>query len=149
MTNRLKSDEEGWTLVELALTLSLIGLLVSLAVPAFVQWGDRLERELFLGGLAEDLRLAQREARLTEEKTVLQLDEKRQTYTVKKGRRTLRREAIPPRYKLTSNYPGNRVTFRPTGQVRGGTFRLVVGSTQAGRVIVQVASGRPKVEVDP
>ena len=67
----------GWSLVELSLTLILAGLLTSLALPAFVQWGDRLEQEQFMELFSEDIRMTQREASVREEVTFLQLDTKR------------------------------------------------------------------------
>ncbi|SDW09201.1 prepilin-type N-terminal cleavage/methylation domain-containing protein [Marininema mesophilum] len=146
---RVLKEQQGWTLVELSLTLAMIGLLAILALPAFVQWGDRLDRELFLGGLAADLRFAQTQARLTEEETLLVLDASKHRYTVKQGDHLLRNEKIPSRFQLTSNYPRSRVIFRRSGQVRGGTFVLYTRGKRVGRVVVQVASGRPRVEVDP
>lgn len=136
-------------MVELALTLALAGLLTSLALPAFVQWGDRLEREQFLGLLAEEIRLAQKVASVREMETFLQVDAEGREYSIYWGKKILRKEKVPARYQLESNYPSHRLVFRPSGQARGGTFRLVKNGETVGRVVVQVASGRPRVEMVP
>jgi competence protein ComGD len=54
---------------------------------------------------------------------------------------------IPGGYQIVSNYPGNRIVFRETGQVRGGTITLLQGEKLLGKIVVHVASGHPKVEL--
>ncbi|MGI6127294.1 MAG: pilus assembly FimT family protein [Planifilum sp.] len=141
--------EGGWTLVELILSLMLIGLLTSLAIPAFYQIGERLERKLTLDSLASDLRLAQREAESRESETELRIDSSGSGYRVIRGGQTIRRTFIRPQYRLTSNYPSGRIRFRPSGHVRGGTLWLERKGKRVGQVVLQVASGRPRVEVNP
>ncbi|EGK13034.1 hypothetical protein HMPREF9374_1187 [Desmospora sp. 8437] len=141
--------EEGWSLVELSLTLALAGLLTSLALPAFVQWGDRLEQEQFMELFSEEIRMTQREASVREEVTFLQLDSKGRKYSIHRGKERLREAKVPARYRLDSNYPSHRLVFQPSGQARGGTFRLMKNGKTVGRIVVQVASGRPRVEVVP
>lgn len=136
-------------MLELVLTLMLIGLLASLAVPAFHQIGERLERKLTLDSLASDLRLARREAESRESVTELRIDSSGSEYRVVREGKTIRRASLRPRYRLTSNYPSGRVLFRPSGQVRGGTLWLERNGERVGCVVIQVASGRPRVEVDP
>ncbi|PTX65024.1 type II secretory pathway pseudopilin PulG [Melghirimyces profundicolus] len=136
-------------MVELTVTLALVGLLTALVLPAFVQMGDRLERERFLELLAEDVRLAQREARARETETFLQVEGEGTSYSVYRGNSRLRREKVPGKMRLESNYPSGRLVFRKSGQIRGGTVRLMDGGKPAGKVVVQVASGRPRVEVVP
>lgn len=149
MDNRGSRSEGGWTLIELVLTLTLVGLLASLAIPAFHQIGERLERKLTLDSLASDIRLAQREAESRESVTELRIDPSGSGYRVMRGGKTIRRTSVRPRYRLTSNYPSGRILFRPSGQVRGGTLWLERNGKRVGRVVLQVASGRPRVEVDP
>ncbi|MEW9034095.1 MAG: GspH/FimT family pseudopilin [Planifilum fimeticola] len=144
-----RREEGGWTLLELVLTVSLIGLLAALAAPAFHQIGERLERKLTLDTLASDIRLAQREAESREAVTELRIDPSGGGYRVVRGGKAIRRASVRPRYRLTSNYPSGRILFRPSGQVRGGTLWLERDGKRVGRVVIQVASGRPRVEVDP
>lgn len=141
--------ESGWTLVELVLTLMLTGLLAALAIPAFNQIGERIDRELTLDRLASDIRLAQREAESREAEAEIRVDPSETGYRLLREGETIRRTVIPARYRLKSNYPSGRLLFRPSGQARGGTFWLEWNGKRVGRVVVQVASGRPRVEVEP
>ncbi|OYD07762.1 GspH/FimT family pseudopilin [Paludifilum halophilum] len=144
-----RERQGGWTLVEVSLTLALAGVMTALALPAFAQLGDRLDRELFLGALAADIRMAQREAVMREEETVVRLDRDGKSYTVLRGEQVIRRKEVPTRYRLESNYPGGRLVIRRTGQMRGGTLRLYEGKQMVGKAVIQVASGRVRVEVNP
>ncbi|MBA4493270.1 GspH/FimT family pseudopilin [Paenactinomyces guangxiensis] len=140
--------EAGWTLVELILILSLLGLLAMLSLPAFSRIGERAEREMFLHSIASDLQLAQVEAVSRRQEVIVHLDSKNHLITVKQGNNLLRKTTIPPRYQLKSNYPANRIVFRETGQVKGGTLQLYLGGQLTGTIKMQVASGRPKVEME-
>ena len=144
-----RGGEGGWTLIELVLTLTLLGLLATLAVPAFLQIGERLERKLTLDALASDIRLVRREAESREVVTELRIDPSGRGYRVVQGGKAIRRASVRSRFRLTSNYPSGRILFRPSGQVRGGTLWLERDGKRVGRVVIQVASGRPRVEVDP
>ncbi len=146
---QLWRGDGGWSLVELTITLTLAGLITALALPAFVQWGDRQEREGFLGLLAEDIRLAQRKAQIGEVDVYLKVNREGSSYAVYQGKQRLSRGTAPAGTRLTSNFPSGQLVFRPSGQSRGGTFQLMQGKEIVGRVVVQVASGRPRVEVQP
>ncbi len=143
-----KMDESGWTLVEMVLTLALVGLLAALAFPAFAQLGERVERQLFLNQLLAEIRMAQREAVSRERQVAFEVDRTGRAYRITRGGKVLQEKRVPNRYHLKSNYPGNRLHFHPSGQVRGGRFQLYKGEKQVGEVIVQVASGRARVEVE-
>lgn len=142
-------DEGGWNLVELQVTLMLIVFLAGLAYPAFVQWADRVERDLFLGVLAADIRMAQREAAAMEEEVTLTFQSEDGIYQIRRMGELIRQGQVPARFEVKSNYPQNRIRFRRTGQVRGGTLTIWSQDKQVGKVIIQVASGRPRVEAEP
>lgn len=146
--NWYRGDEGGWTLVEMVLTLALIGLLALLSIPAFAQLGERVERQLFLDRFVAEVRLAQREAIGHEEEVAVEVDKTGRAFRVVRGGKVIRQEMIPHRYRLRSNYPENRLLFRRTGQVRGGRFQLYEGKKRVGEVIIQVASGRTRLEVE-
>lgn len=146
---KIGRSEEGWTLIELILSLFVLGLLLTITVPAFSQIGERTEREMFLDFFASDLQLAQTEAVSREREVTVQLDPDKSLITVAQGKSLLRKTKIPRRYQLKSNYPGNRIVFRETGQVRGGKVELYLRGRLAGAILIQVASGRPKVVIEP
>ncbi|SEN06487.1 GspH/FimT family pseudopilin [Lihuaxuella thermophila] len=142
-------SEEGWTLVELILSLFVLGLLLTVSVPAFTQIGERAEREMFLDFFSSDLQLAQTEAMSREREVSVEILTDERLITVRQGPLLLRKVKIPRRYQLKSNYPANRIVFRETGQVRGGKVELYLRGRLAGTVHIQVASGRPKVVTEP
>jgi Tfp pilus assembly protein FimT len=145
----IPGKEGGWTLLEMALTLACIGLLAALAFPAAAQIGERVDREMTLSRLQSDLRMAQRWAVSREREVVVQVMKDGRHYRILSGSTVWRTGEVPRRYRLVSNYPGGRLEFHRSGQVRGGTIHLMEGNTVRGKVIVQVASGRVRVETVP
>jgi Tfp pilus assembly protein FimT len=133
----------------MALTLAGIGLLAALAFPAAAQIGERVDREMTLSRLQSDLRMAQRWAVSRERKVVVQLMKDGRHYRILSGSTVWRTGEVSQRYRLVSNYPGGLLVFRRSGQVRGGTIHLLEGNTVRGSVIVQVASGRIRLETVP
>ncbi|WP_107726276.1 GspH/FimT family pseudopilin [Desmospora activa] len=142
-------NEGGWNLVELNVTLLLITLLAGLAYPAFAGWAERVERELFLGTLAADIRMAQREAMAMEQEVSLTFDAQNGSYHILRGSERIRQGRIPARLQVESNYPSDQILFRRTGQTRGGTLLVRSQREVVGKIVIQVASGRPRVEVAP
>lgn len=150
MGNKYKFDEEaGWTLVELIITLSVLGMIVTLSYPAFAQVGERMERELFLDFLASDLQFARTEAMSREEEVKVTFNNSEHQIIVKQKNTLLRVMKIPNRYWIDTNYPNHEITFRKSGQVRGGTIQLCLNGQAVGEIRVQVASGIPEVVMEP
>lgn len=145
----LKRAEDGWTMVELIFTLSLLGLLATLSLPAFSQLGERVEREMFLHFLAIDLQYAQMEAMSREEEVIVHIASNSRWIIITQADKHVRKTEIPQRYQLKHNYPDGKIIFRRTGQVRGGTIKLLTGNRVCGLIKIQVASGRPRVVMEP
>jgi type II secretory pathway pseudopilin PulG len=141
--------EAGWMMVESIVALFLLGLILTLCLPTWTQVRERTEREVFLQSVATQLELAQIEAVSREEEVHVQIQSAQQKIQVKQGNQCLREIAIPKRYRLTSNYGGDQIIFRKTGQVLGGTLQLQLEGRFVGQIVVQVASGIPKVVLQP
>jgi Tfp pilus assembly protein FimT len=141
--------EAGWALVESIMVLFLLSLILALCLPTWGQVRERTEREVFLQALATQLELAQMEAVSREEEVHVQIQATAQKIQVKQGERCLREMAIPQRYHLSSNYDGDQIIFRKTGQVLGGTLQLQLEGRLVGQIVVQVASGTLKVVLSP
>lgn len=137
--------EEGWTITELMFTLTILGFLLTLAVPALSSIGERIEKELFLGFLESDLELAQMEALARQEEVVVKVDVN--FVEIVQSNHVLRKMIIPKRYTLKSNYADQHILFRKTGQVKGGTLWLCKEDHPVGQIKIQVASGRPRIEI--
>jgi Tfp pilus assembly protein FimT len=153
MQKRIKThvhNEAGWTMVESIVTLFLLSLMAMLCVPAFAQIGERAEREVFLDLVASQLELAQTEAISREKEVQVQIQSTEQKIGIRQGNQLLREIVVPKRYHLTTDdYKENQIIFRQTGQVNGGTLELHLGKRLVGKIVIQVASGRPKVVLDP
>jgi type II secretory pathway pseudopilin PulG len=141
--------EAGWMMVESIVALFLLGLILALCLPTWTQVRERTEREVFLQAVATQLELAQIEAVSREEEVHVQIQSAQQKIQVKQGDQCLREMAIPQRYRLSSNYDGDQIIFRKTGQVLGGTLQLQLEGRFVGQIVVQVASGIPKVVLQP
>jgi Tfp pilus assembly protein FimT len=146
---QMKAGERGWTLIELVMVIIVLGWMFSITYPAFATMGERTERQFFLGALASELSLAQTEAESREREVTVILDNARKRITVSQGTKRQRMLLIPAKYVVTSNNPRNHINLRETGQERGGTIWLKSQGETIGRVVVQVASGHPKVELGP
>lgn len=137
--------EDGWTITELMFTLTIFGFILTLAVPTLSSVGERIEKELFLHFLATDIELAQMEAISRQEEVKVAFCS--QAVEITQTHHILRRVVIPKKYTLKTNYRGQQVLFRRTGQVQGGTIWLCKGNRTVGQIKIQVASGRAKVEL--
>lgn len=136
-------------MIELILTLLLFGLLVSLALPTFTRFGEYVEKEMFLKLLASDLEYAKMQAMSSEEEMTVYFDTATRWIFTKKSDQIVRKLKIPYHFKLETNFAQNRIIFRHTGQSVGGTIQLKSGPRLIGKILVQVASGLPKVELIP
>lgn len=143
----MRKGEEGWSMIELILTLTLFGLLVSLALPTFTRFGEYIEKEMFLKLLASDLEYAKMQAISYEEEIIVYFDTQYGWVKTKKNDQILRKIKIPYHFKITTNFAQDQIIFRHTGQSLGGTIQLKSGQRLIGRILVQVASGLPKVEL--
>jgi Tfp pilus assembly protein FimT len=144
MENKLIQDESGWTLIEIILILFLWGSWLWMVYPTVSHIGDRLEREMLLELLASELQLAQTEAKSRQQEVEVIHSAKK--IQIVQAERSIRLVELPKQYQLKSNYPKQRIVFRKTGQVRGGTMKLFQGKHMVGMIKIQVASGRSKVE---
>ncbi len=139
--------QAGWSLIELIFALFLFGLITSLCLPATYTIAERVERMFLMQELAFQLQLAQMEAMSKETEVIVKLvTAKNEVHIVQSGT-VLRKISIFPFYRLTSNYPDQSLVYRKTGQIRGGTLFLYAGKRLVGRLVIQVASGLPKVEM--
>jgi hypothetical protein len=118
---------------------------MALAIPAIMNIGKQVEGELFLQLLSADLHLAQMEALSREEEVRVYLS--LNTITTVQAAQKLREVYIPKHFTLRSNYPKQVILFRKTGQVQGEAIWLYKGKQMLGKIVLQVASGRPKVEL--
>lgn len=82
--NRFKSDN-GYTFIELFITLNIIVMLSAVAIASFKPMIDKLENERFLTQLLDDIYFAQQLAIATNEQTQLLFQPHRYEYRLYQG----------------------------------------------------------------
>lgn len=139
------ATEEGWTIIELIGTLSILGLLVGLAFPQWVTLSQKIEEEMFLQLFALEIYDARMQAIAYQQEVAVEWQKNR--VVVRTDKHILRSMEIPPHLQLESNFTQNRLLYRQSGQAVGGTIWLKRNQRTIGRLVVQVASGLPRVVV--
>ncbi|MCH5583916.1 prepilin-type N-terminal cleavage/methylation domain-containing protein [Shimazuella sp. AN120528] len=137
------TKEAGYTLVELLCTLSIMGMLISLAVPnlsTVIAKATYLQLRYQIISQLEDAQLT---AMAREIEVSVQFSNR--TITTWVDGKTQYKTILPEDVKISSNYKENRVLFRKTGQVRGGTIHIKKNEKNWMDVVIQVASGTTKV----
>jgi prepilin-type N-terminal cleavage/methylation domain-containing protein len=136
--------EAGFTFVELLCTISLLGLLTTLAVPNITNIVSKTaDQQLRLAVIAQ-LQQAQLIAmakekeigiRFTKEK-MLTIEDEQVTDII----------PLPEVSQIQTNYKNNEIVFQDTGQVRGGTITLSRLEKAHIKIVIQVASGVTRME---
>jgi len=128
MTSR--SNEHGFTLFEMIVTLAVLGLALALVVGNAPHRGGRLDLEAAAGGVAQALRAARLRA-IAEQRSVV----------------VTAREMIPPAGTALTMAPP-RIAFAPDGSASGGVLR--VSARGGARVVtVDLLTGQVAVAVPP
>jgi Tfp pilus assembly protein FimT len=140
-------NEEGWTLIELIGTLSILGLLVTLAFPQWVTISQQIEEEMFLQLFALEIYDARMQAIAYQQEVAVEWQKRR--VVVRTAEQVLRSLEIPDHLQIESNYAQDRLLYRRSGQAVGGTIWLKRNQETIGKLIVQVASGVPRVVMNP
>ena len=161
---RTREPQRGWTLVEIMITLTVIGLLSSAAGPSFLGLFQSTLRDAMGGEALSALHLTRSEAIKRNDQFVLckssrpdacssegdwaqgwlafhdlngnaQLDEGEEV--------VLRREGFPPGWRMSGNGPvSNHVAYQSLGQTR-----RLSGGFQAGTITLCKVSSQPTTAV--
>jgi prepilin-type N-terminal cleavage/methylation domain-containing protein len=138
-----RNSESGFTLVELLCTISILGLISSLALPNVST----------LMANATDMQLKYQITSQLDEAQLIAMAKETEVFvrftdhgiiTVINGK-IIQQSKLPNDITIVSNYHQNQVTYQETGQVRGGTIVLKRSRKDWMKVVIQVASGTTKV----
>ncbi|MEE2525563.1 GspH/FimT family protein [Hyphobacterium sp. HN65] len=147
----ISSNRKGYTLTELLVVLVVLGLAVALVAPALFRSSPQSRLNNSLAQLEQAARLAQTQARLTGQDTLLQVDLDDRTLTLFPGEesfqldRAVEIRATVAEHELDGNLASIR--FFPEGVTTGGTFLLTLDNRQEALRISWI-TGRIE-EVDP
>lgn len=146
----LEKENKGFTFLELALVVLMMGILAIVAIPSFVQGGNFYRLQIAADEVVADIRSIQQRA-LTEENNTyaLQFDPTNEKYDLRSGAKILRLVWLPPTTDLEyTNFPGNRLSFSTKGvPSQGGHLRLKdKTSGKCLYVIVAAVTGRVRID---
>lgn len=142
-----KIDERGFTLLELIVSLLVIGLAIGLVVPAVGRSTETLRGRAEVAGFSAMLRHARDQAITTQRGYAVVIDP---------GARRSNLVAAPDELKQTRAWPEDveivatppealAVRFQPSGVSTGGDFRMTIKNTRY-RVTVDALTGRVRIE---
>jgi prepilin-type N-terminal cleavage/methylation domain-containing protein len=137
------NNERGFTLVELLCTISILGLLVSLAIPNLSSIISKATYTQIKYQISSQLEDAQLLAMSKEQSVVVQFTNQQIITTA--NHKNYQVTSLPEGIKIISNYKNHKVTFQESGHVRGGTIVLRRSKQVWIKVVIQVASGTTKV----
>lgn len=150
--NNMKT-QPGFTLIELVLTLCIIGILASIAIPDFKATLEDYRLKNAATEIASDIRLIQQRA-ISEGnifKIIFDLN-KRDRYHVAQGTRILKTAYLPDGVILegTSLGGGHQIVFTESGAPSpAGSITLKNKRGERRYVIVAVATGRVRISENP
>ncbi|HEY8342670.1 MAG TPA: type II secretion system protein [Calditerricola sp.] len=140
-------NERGGILLEWVVALAVLGIVLSVALPAAQGPLAATERRAFLRAVVGDLQRAQSEVFARAEEVAVHVAPTGYAVALASGRR-LRERAAPPGIRLASNFPNGVLRFGPDGRIQqGGSIWIEADGTPYARVILQVVSGRVRAEL--
>lgn len=135
--------EAGFTLVELLCTLSILGLVISLAVPNLSNLRTKATYFQLRYQIISQLEDAQLVAMASEMEVAVKFSNSGMTTWI--GGKQKQEMKFPKNLQISSNYQESKVLFRENGHVRGGTIFIKRNNREWMKVVIQVASGTTKV----
>jgi type II secretory pathway pseudopilin PulG len=138
--------EGGWLYAELLVALSILALFFSLALPGVHSLYQRWQMEATLQLFRSELELAQTEAISFQTPVTVRYDP--ESVQVYRGSDLQRIWKIPDGCRVDGNFPNRQITFRPSGQVQGGTVEWKCSDLAPLCLVVQVASGRLSIRTE-
>lgn len=144
MGYRAKVGARGFTLLELVVTLFVLGLAAVLATPVIGRTTDTLRTRAEVARFAAMLRHAREQAITTNRPYRVVIDPPDRRVTIVAGEDEIREtRVLPPQFEVrpVSNPAALSVRFEPQGVSNGGDFRFVAGRVVY-RVTVDALTGR-------
>ncbi len=138
----------GFTIIELLVVLSIITVLFSIVVPIFHSVSEKVELDYLAKQIRTDLYWAQNEAIATGAQMSIYFPTEANFYYLRRGINIIKVVDFDHRFwiALHSNYTTQTITFNNKGSVVGGDLYVKSKSGKNIRLVLQVTSGRIRVE---
>ncbi len=136
--------ERGFTLLELVVTLFVIGLATAVVMPAIGRGTEALRVRAEVAGFSAFLRRAREQAITTREERAVTVDPAARVVIDEAGNHLVRaRRPLADRITIEADPPpALTVRFSPEGVSTGGSFRLAGSNGVAYRVTIDAVTGR-------
>jgi prepilin-type N-terminal cleavage/methylation domain-containing protein len=151
-----RSEEAGFTLVELLCVIALLGMIISLAAPAMTAVGGSRNLELAARSMAMDMRRTQQRSITAGWTQRIEFRIYNNDYRIKDGKTgAVERISLPEGVSYRSvNFPTDGgyhvLSFNRSGAPnRGGTVALANASGELIYIIVTPATGRVRISESP
>lgn len=142
MGQRAVDDARGFTLLELAVTLFILGLAGAIAAPAIGRNIETLEARAKVRAFSAVLRHAREQAITTQRAHAVVVDPIARRVSVVAEEQVRTTRAFSPRVMIVANPPeAVTVRFEPQGYSSGGDFRVTAGGAVY-RVTIDALTGR-------
>lgn len=144
----ITSNEQGYTLSEMLLVLSIFMLIVSLSVGFLPGFSKSMENQLFMDQMMDDLHYVQHYAMTHNMKTIFSIDLKNKEYygsTDYKKKRLVQR-SIPNDIKIEKGSMNLEITFYQKGSPNLSGTWLIRTKNSVNTLTIYLGSGRMKIE---
>lgn len=137
------AQPNGYTFLELCVVIFILLVLLQMTTPVISTALDRQETRSFLERLSTELYWAESQARARQTMVYVDVYPSWSFYLIRINTKVAKRIPLPQGYKLTSNFPSDRITFHTDGQIeRNGTITMVNRKGDQYYVVFQLSSGR-------
>ncbi|MGE8078104.1 competence type IV pilus minor pilin ComGD [Peribacillus loiseleuriae] len=146
--NTIPSDEQGFTLSEMLLVLSIFMLIVSLSLGFLPSFSKSMENRLFMNQMMDDLHYVQHYAMTHNMKTTFSIDLKNKEYygsTDYKQKKLVKR-SIPSDIKIEKGSMNLEISFYQKGSPNLSGTWIIRTKSSVNTLTIYLGSGRMKIE---
>lgn len=143
MSMILNEHPHGYTFFELCVVVSMLVVFLLIATPTISSTLERQTVRIFLDQFSTDIYWAESQARSRQILVYIDVYQSWDFYLIRINGKSEKRVQLPKGYRMTSNFPSDRVTFNVDGQIaRNGTIYMKNEKGDRFCFVFQMSSGR-------